>query len=270
MLYLQHNSPLRRYVNLWRYVRNWRQYLLWKLRGYDQPQQMQVILRNGFRFQVDYRSRIEFKVVFLREDYTWPFRLNENLQGTIIDLGANVGYFTLYAAFRFPACRVMAFEPFPKNAEVLRRHVAVNKAMNCEIIEAAVSGATEEVVFGTLDDYANPTDSRIMRDAVPDGSRVFRVCARSLDEIFDSYKITCVPLLKMDIEGAEYDVLYNASDENLSRIERIALETEDLDGDRQNTDALADFLRVKGYHVIEVTPHMLHASRTGFHGLGRG
>ncbi len=65
----------------------------------------------------------------------------------------------------------------------------------------------------------------------------------------------------MDIEGAEYDCLYGASDAVLKKIRHLAMETEDLDTNRRNTAALAAFLISKGFRVREVTPQMLHASR---------
>src|SRR5476649_2450640 len=101
--YLLHNSPFRRYTNLLRFIKNWPSYLLWKIRGYRSPEQLEITLRNGFKFVVTKRTRVEFKLIFIRCDYTWPLPpIETNTKQTIIDLGANIGYFTLFAGACFP------------------------------------------------------------------------------------------------------------------------------------------------------------------------
>jgi FkbM family methyltransferase len=223
---------------------------------------MEVRLRNGIQFSVTNSTRIEFKVAFWRNDYTWPLPLiSSSHAGTIIDLGANVGYFTLFAATAFPGCRIISVEPFPKNLVALNAVVSSNALKKCSVLGVAVSDKTGTVTFGTANAVAHPTDARIVHSEDVDGENFFSCPSVSLDQLVADHVSGEITLLKMDIEGAEYRALYNASDATFERIQRIALETEDLDSENQNTDALAEFLRMKGFSIVEVTPRMLHGWR---------
>jgi len=259
--YLWHNFTIRRYLNLLRYVRNWPVYLAWKLGGY-RAGQIEIELRTGIRFEVTRQSRTEFKLIFMREDYTWPLpAIGAGERATIVDLGANIGFFTLFAASHYPQCAILSVEPFPNNAAKLTANVEQNRLTNCRILRYAVSSSRGTAVFGTSNTQSNPTDARIAPTATADGSRFVQCETISLDELLASYVTGEVALLKMDIEGAEYDALYAASDATLARIRRISLESEDIDNGRRNTGSLNSFLRSKGFQTVEVTPNMLHAWR---------
>lgn len=267
LLYLWHNFPPRRYWTLLRYVQNWPEYLLWKFRGYSNPRQIEVRLRNGIRFPVNDSTRVEFKVAFWRNDYVWPLPLISPVHsGTIIDLGANVGYFSLFAATAFPLCKIVSVEPFPKNLIALKEVVSGNALKQCVVLSVAVSDKNGEVTFGTTNAVAHPTDARIVPSGQVDGENFVSCRSVSLDQLVADHVSGEITLLKMDIEGAEYGALYNTSEATFSRIQRIALETEDLDSGSQNTDALAEFLRLKGFRVVEVTPRMLHGWRENLTG----
>jgi FkbM family methyltransferase len=258
--YLWHNFTARRYLHLIRNVRNWLSFVLWKWRGY--PGTIEIILRSGFRFEVTPDSRTEFKVVFMREDYTWPLQLTGAADtGTIVDLGANVGFFTLFAASRFPHCPIVSVEPYPSSAKALADNVRNNRLSNCQTLQVAVSNARGTVTFGSTSPVPNPVNARITPGATIDGRQYVACPTITLDDLMRDHVSGDVAFLKLDIEGAEYDVLYGASDAALARIKRIALETEDLDAVSQNTEALTSFLRGKGFRTVEVTPHLLHGWR---------
>jgi FkbM family methyltransferase len=258
--YLWHNFTARRYLHLVRNVRNWPSFILWKWHGY--PGTLEIVLRSGFRFEITPDSRTEFKVVFMREDYTWPLPLMDAADtGTIVDLGANVGFFTLFAAMRFPRSPIVSVEPYPPSADALAANVRENRLSNCKILRVAVSNARGTVAFGSTSPVPNPVNARITPGATVDGTQYVAAPTITLDDLLREHVSGDVAFMKLDIEGAEYDVLYGASDAALARIKRIALETEELDAARQNTEALASFLRSKGFRTVEVTPHMLHGWR---------
>jgi FkbM family methyltransferase len=108
----------------------------------------------------------------------------------ILDLGANVGYFTVFASLRFPGSRIVAFEPDAANAELMRRTLDAN-ALTCELIQAAASTKDGEVPFSS----GGFTLSRI--EAGGDPVKAVDVLPRLPD--FD--------LVKVDIEGGEWELL---------------------------------------------------------------
>jgi FkbM family methyltransferase len=133
--------------------------------------------------------------VFYERQYEPPAAVAAFLDGlgrppAILDLGANVGYFTVFASSRFPCSRLMAFEPDHANAELMRRTMQAN-GLNCELIEAAASTKDGEVPFAA----GGFTLSRIEAG----GELVLALDILPRLAEFD--------LAKVDIEGGEWELL---------------------------------------------------------------
>jgi FkbM family methyltransferase len=130
----------------------------------------------------------------------------------VIDLGANIGYYTMLAAARVgPAGRVSAFEPDAGNAAMLARSAAANGFGTITLFNCAVAAAAG-VVELAMDD----SNGRVVRGGTPGASRVQAV---ALDELLGPQHP--VELIKMDIEGAEGFAL--AGMERLLRARRPTL-----------------------------------------------
>lgn len=120
---------------------------------------------------------------------------------TVLDVGAHTGFFTLLAAGGVgPNGQVVAFEPFPRNVAYLRRHVSLNDLRNVEVVHAAVGSRT-----GTTS-FASGPNSYTGRVAA--GGEI-TVPTTSLDEYLANRPDPAV--LKIDVEGAEVDVLRGAA-----------------------------------------------------------
>ena len=120
----------------------------------------------------------------------------------VYDIGANVGYFSLLAAVLTGSDgRVFAFEPLPRNTHYLRRHVQINKLENVEVIEAAVSDHMGEAYFDL-------GPSTAMGHLASEGE--LKVTLISLDRMVDEGRLPPADVMKVDVEGAEYDVLRGA------------------------------------------------------------
>lgn len=264
LAYLTHNSNVRRWKNLLSHLDNWGEFLLWKLSKYKRPKTFTARLRNGFEVPLRGEQRHEFKLMFMSHEYFWPIPDREWV-GAIIDLGANVGFFTLFSAYKFPNCQVLSFEPFPRNFGILNENIRRNQLRNCSSFQCAVSNKSGEVVFGINSERENPTDPKICddRSVAEDNEAFFRVPCLTLNDVIEQNNIDKIAMLKIDIEGAEYDVLYSLSDKNLRRIQRIGIETEDIDTKDKNTPALRSFLEANGFETKEVTPHLVHAWQIG-------
>jgi FkbM family methyltransferase len=138
-----------------------------------------------------------------------------------VDVGANVGFFTLLAAARVgPKGRVHAFEARADNLELLRRSVEDNAFDNVELHRCAVADRAGSLAFfasGTW--YSN---GRIVGDAEAGSEWLPRVPAVALDEALAGAER--VDVIKMDIEGAEAKAL--AGMRGLLRRHRPVLLTE--------------------------------------------
>jgi FkbM family methyltransferase len=115
----------------------------------------------------------------------------------VYDIGAHVGLYTLLSSDRVgPAGHVYAFEPFPRNAEYLRHHIAINHLQNCTVVEGAVSKCTGSLHF-------DPTKLNAAGHLSDSGS--LEVKTVSIDEYCSTARSPNA--IKINAEGAEIDVL---------------------------------------------------------------
>jgi FkbM family methyltransferase len=122
----------------------------------------------------------------------------------VYDIGAHVGFYTLIASVH--SKMVYAFEPFPRNLEFLRRHLALNQLTNVQVFPVAVGRETEVVQFQSHSSHAQGRVS---------SSGDFSVQQVALDQFVAQNSLRLPNVLKIDVEGAEYNVLSGA--ENLLR-----------------------------------------------------
>lgn len=136
----------------------------------------------------------------------------------IVDIGSNVGMFARYACDK-GASKVYCFEPDEKNYNCLIKNVRAN----CETFEQAVG---EKVKDTLLYQDINIGGHSIYNNDINETKTklCFSVDCISLDSFFEARKLEKIDFLKIDAEGAEYDIFKGLSDENLQKIDKIALE----------------------------------------------
>lgn len=151
-----------------------------------------------------------FDGIFLRREYDVPLPEDTRL---VVDAGANVGLAALYFAWRFPQARVLALEPDPENFTQLCRNVAGEDRI--EPVRAALWGREGHVrltdpgrgAWALRTEEAGGAGDR-QRGAGGDGGPVRAV---TLDGLLRERGLERVDVLKLDIEGAEREVLAGAS-----------------------------------------------------------
>jgi FkbM family methyltransferase len=134
--------------------------------------------------------------------------------GVFFDVGAHIGYFSMKAApVVGPAGLVVSFEPNPETVKLLRDNVAANHFQNVTVEPIACTDRDE-----TLTLYAAPVvntgASSLSRDnAALDPSnppRAYTVRGRPIDDVVRELNLTRVDAVKVDVEGAEVQVLQGA------------------------------------------------------------
>lgn len=130
--------------------------------------------------------------IFLREYYELPERLRPAPRN-VVDLGANVGLFGVWLLDRFPDARITAFEPDRHNLELLERCAADNGGAERWRIVPACAAASDGAVPFLHGDFCG---SRITEEAPELAPAV---------DVFPY--LEGADLLKMDIEGGEWDIL---------------------------------------------------------------
>lgn len=136
---------------------------------------------------------------------------------SVLDIGANCGAFSLYAE-ACGATQVIAFEPHPDNCAILCRNIALNNS-EVEPIQAAVTAEDGVVAFS---DHVKDGD-RTYTGSSQVSDTGFDVVAMSMKTALKMAKGTNV-IIKMDIEGGEYEAFNSINADDLVNVERIVME----------------------------------------------
>jgi len=148
-------------------------------------------------------------------------------EDVIVDVGANIGLFTIQAAQINPKARIAAFEPFPENFECLSRN-AINLGLkNVTLHTNAVSSHYEQGLIVETGDRSLDHQLSKQSEKPSDMSNCTPVNVIPIEGIFDILKANEISLLKVDIEGAEQDVFESTSEKTLKCVDRMAIEYHD-------------------------------------------
>jgi FkbM family methyltransferase len=144
------------------------------------------------------------------KDWTAWMRAHVGAGMQVIDVGANVGYYTvLLATLVGPSGRVIACEPDPGNAALLRRSVAENGFSHVAVVEAAVTGSEGRATL--YQDTAWHGVHSLARDnTVNPGDGRVDVVTVTLDALLGDAQAD-IDFVKMDAQGAELEILRGAA-----------------------------------------------------------
>lgn len=184
-----------------------------------------VELEGGARFKV--RTRMEvwiLKESCLDRDYETGAVAVEN-GWTVLDIGAGFGDFAVRVARECPQSKVYAFEPEPQSFALLEENVRLNGTGNVQAFREAIAGQAGMLSLYTATGLSGQhrTAGRVsVAAAAP-----ILVPAITLAQAFERLSIERCDFLKIDCEGAEYEILFAAGEETLARTVHIAMEYHD-------------------------------------------
>lgn len=191
--------------------KNWLIRLLWKYLSSGKYQRITCLRQVSARMQCDLSKHIQ-RDIFFWGTYHYEERLLDlwmkyaRESQIIFDVGANVGIYSLYAACTNLQASVYAFEPTPEMSNKLIEHVELNNLENINVNEVAVGNADEAGYVHTCkgDDDSNEGMNFVTTE-------ISNLCQptsiRSLDSYCHEHRISRIDLMKMDIEGGEYNAL---------------------------------------------------------------
>lgn len=183
---------------------------------------------------IDINESIKFN---LRENYpTDPIVLKEiweedvyrvedwrfGYEGDVIDIGANIGAFSVYSAFKNK--KVFAIEPEPNNLEALKENIDLNNMQ--EKIIVCPYGISDYKGVAVI---SNEGGGSTIKD---DGIFGAEIEIMPLDNFFYLYNIEEVCILKIDVEGSEPEIILGASRETLNKCRYITMEFDIRTGNR--------------------------------------
>lgn len=221
-------------------------------------------VRETFLRQAEVRLRCDLTMTLQRHLYFFGGYEEENCKRwielarqsqTVFDIGASVGLYSLLAAAVNPNCRVYAFEPTPEVVDILLANIHLNRIQNIVVEAAAIGDLSGD---GFLHRRSG-TDGR--SEGMNFVTRTWRedsdvpVAMFSLDDYCWDHGIERIDLMKLDIEGGEYDALMGA--QRLLRAKAIGsifLELVEWAANRcgHSTADVKGLLTDAGYHIYRL------------------
>ena len=180
--------------------------------------------RAGDTVRIDsWHDAVTAWIVFCREEYAVPADAR-----CIVDLGANWGAFALFAAARAPAARIFCIEPHPDEHPRLLRNLAAN-GLDGRVTGWPLAVAGEPGTRWMDANPANPGPSRGIHpadEAAPPAS--VQVQAVTLADVLERARAAAgverIDLVKMDVEGAEHEILRHLTPEALAAVDAWQME----------------------------------------------
>lgn len=204
-------------------------------------------LRSGEVFMIKhYLDSLIVKEIYIDNDY----RIKKNKYKVIVDIGSNIGTFSILASHYNPKARIYSYEASPSTYEVQLKNIEMNCSGNVTSHNLAVSDKNTLLTF-----YTHPATGLSSLFLKGRGSKKQLVNSITLSKIISGYRLKRIDFLKMDCEGAEYGILLNSKDGDILKISKMSIEYHDS-LTKYKHPQLIHRLKSLGY-TTTYTPHPL-------------
>ncbi|EIT82120.1 acyl-CoA oxidase [Aspergillus oryzae 100-8] len=186
----------------------------------------------------------------------------------IVDVGANIGLFSLYMKEKYPLAKIIAFEPAPENFEALERNLAFHMVSTVKAYPYALGASASFAPFKYFPNMpGNSTlnveekeyqiqlfkenyDQTFADDMFKDAKQIMVPVNRlSLFLCLPHSNVEVIDLLKIDVEGTELEVLRGIDDRDWNKVRNIVMEVSNVKG---GLDKVKQLLETKGFTVTYV------------------
>ena len=209
---------------------------------------MQIIKFQNQDIQVEPRDEVDISVmreIFKIGEYKVVEDIITSAADPIVDVGAHAGFFTLYCRVLNKKVKIFAIEPEVNNIAALRAHLKMNAVKNVELASGALAAESgERVLKISRDSHNHKLTPGTFGGNTTDG---IKVTSWSLKDFCLQYKIKVISLLKMDIEGAEFEIFESLAPEDYLLFKNVILEYHN--NKIRNFRTIETLLRENGFGV---------------------
>ena len=198
--------------------------------------------------QIDPQTKFKFRVNssdIITTFEVWKNKVYNQLEiekgNCVVDIGAHIGSFSIFAAQKSLPGKVFAYEASQENFNLLSENTHLNQIKNIHPYNLAVSSKSGQINF-----YIH--SNKALNFIFPYGGQLQTVNSISLSDIFNQNHLDSIDVLKIDTEGAEYDILISTPTKFLKKIKNIILEYHEIDTTHNSTQ-LKKFLEKHGFHT---------------------
>jgi FkbM family methyltransferase len=207
----------------------------------------------------DSDTQFLYDEVFVSQIYHHP-KMRVPARPTIVDVGANVGIYTIWAQRRYRPAAVYCYEASPRTfayledniARLFDRKATRISAVNCAVASRSgqtlvLNHATEVSGLSTLLDASQVA---WMAESFADGGMAaYEVVSSTVSDEMESNRIAAIDVLKIDVEGYFLEVLKGIAPNDFAKIANIVLELDYLPETGIKPNDVEDLLREQGYRT---------------------
>ena len=240
-------SKIQILLNSRKIFKNWHIYpkVYWQL-GNDKFAVFETTTDLKIKIRVKSTDLMALTNVWMINEYDVDsFKINQN--DVVIDVGAHIGLFSLLVSQFCKTGKIFSFEPIRENFDLFVSNLELNHIQNVFPFNVGVSKNS-----GGLNLFLN--DDQSAHSIFPNGSKSVAVDSTSLQKIFDEKKISACKLLKLDCEGAEYDIIDSLPAEYLDKIQNMVIEYHFADTKPELIKNLIIKIKNAGFK-IQTVPH---------------
>lgn len=202
--------------------------------------EISVLLRDDIDLSV-------FNEIFKYREYKSCENVLQSAVNPVLDIGAHAGFFSIYAYCLNKNVKIFAIEPEKNNLEFLNLHKTENKIENIKIYKCAIGKESRDGELFVSDDSINHKVNSKIDKTINSKLKTQNTRIISLKDFLEENNIKKVSLLKLDIEGGEYDIFENIDKDVFKRIENIVMEYHKKTN--RNEKSLEKILREHGFSV---------------------
>jgi len=169
------------------------------------PRKIFYGLARGYRINISPAENLSYVLGTNEPHLQRAIRQFVTAGDSVYDVGANIGYVSLSLAKRVGTQgRVIAFEPFPQNIAAFHENIQLNSLKNVQLFEFAASNHAGKSVLRLLE---NPATASLVWHGNDSSASELTVRTLAIDDLVDAGEIPHPKFVKIDVEGAEGEVL---------------------------------------------------------------
>ncbi len=169
---------------------------------------------------------------------------------TVLDVGGYIGDFTIYAARKATKGQVFVFEPIKENYEILKKNINLNKLKNINPFMKALTGKSEKLTFHIQLEAYGASSIYSFKGRKASLKKTY-ITSIGINDFIHSENIKQLDVIKLDCEGAEYDIIYQINRSLLKKVRILMIEYHriKIENKTHNPESLRKFIQRHGFTV---------------------
>lgn len=197
-----------------------------------------------FKIRSNTSDRLIISEVWELREYNDSSNLAIKPDYKVVVIGAQIGVYTVLAAQKAYRGKVYSYEPYSESFALLNDNIALNNLKNVRPFNQAVCETSGKKIL-----YVSSSNTGAHSLFTDTSKKRVEVQTTTLEKIMKTNKLKQVDLLKIDVEGSEYEIILNTPDRTVQKIKRIIMEYHDHIVPGMKHGMITDRLRKLGFEV---------------------